>query len=214
MKPQEKYKTVQIGDLTFTANTGLRLPPNLSLLATMNTSDQNVFTLDNAFQRRWEMELVENKFGTGDEGENQKNAKIEGTKITWENFQTKINTLISDLSKDSGFSSMVDKRLGCWFVKAEEVNGEFIITQETFKNKILKYLWDDAFKFNRDVFSDKNGDEFGDFEKLLEKVDFAKENFDVFKDIKFETDDTTVISLDTAVTSSEQNVISSAVEPI
>ena len=46
--------------LNFTSNTGIRLPPNLSLLATMNTSDQNVFTLDNAFQRRWDMKLVPN----------------------------------------------------------------------------------------------------------------------------------------------------------
>ena len=46
--------SVPVGNITFTENTGIRLPPNLSLLATMNTSDQNVFTLDNAFQRRWD----------------------------------------------------------------------------------------------------------------------------------------------------------------
>ncbi len=36
----------------------IRLPANLSIIATMNTSDQNVFTLDNAFQRRFDMVLV------------------------------------------------------------------------------------------------------------------------------------------------------------
>ena len=36
----------------------VRIPSNLSILGTMNTSDQNVFTLDTAFQRRWNMRLI------------------------------------------------------------------------------------------------------------------------------------------------------------
>ena len=40
----------------------VRIPSNLSIIGTMNTSDQNVFTLDTAFQRRWDMYLVENNF--------------------------------------------------------------------------------------------------------------------------------------------------------
>lgn len=35
----------------------VRIPSNLSIIGTMNTSDQNVFTLDTAFQRRWDMLL-------------------------------------------------------------------------------------------------------------------------------------------------------------
>ena len=31
----------------------VRIPSNMSIVGTMNTSDQNVFTLDTAFQRRW-----------------------------------------------------------------------------------------------------------------------------------------------------------------
>ena len=182
-KISEKYSTVKIGDLTFTANTGIRLPPNFSIFATMNTSDQNVFILDNAFQRRWDMVLVKNEFG--DYSENQKLATIENSDITWETFQKTINEKISQFSKENNFSSMIDKRLGCWFVKAvpdkNDANGKYIITEDSFKNKILKYLWDDAFKFcHEDVFEAADN-----FESLLEEVKMDKPNFGVFKNVDF-----------------------------
>ena len=179
-KISEKYSTVKIGDLIFTANTGIRLPPNLSILATMNTSDQNVFTLDNAFQRRWDMVLVKNEFKP--ESENQKTAKIAGSNVAWESFHKKINEEISKVSIENNLSSMVDKRLGCWFVKAvKDENGGFEIKKEDFENKILKYLWDDAFKFNREVFESVEN-----FEELLGKVDMKAENFGVFRNLKFD----------------------------
>ena len=173
--------SVPIGNITFTENTSIRLPPNLSLFATMNTSDQNVFTLDNAFQRRWDMKLVENKF-EGEDAENQRNAKIGGTDVTWEIFQTHINKKISEISSSAGMSSMEDKRLGCWFVK--ETDGK--ISKEKFAEKVLKYLWDDAFKFNHDdIF---NIQENASFESIVEKFK-GKENescdWSIFKDASF-----------------------------
>ena len=192
----ESQKTIEIGNLHFSANTGIRLPPNLSILATMNTSDQNVFILDNAFQRRWDMVLVKNEFGddsekakTEEEQKNidrQKTALIEGSKITWETFHKTINEKISQFSRENNFSSMIDKRLGCWFVKAvpddkNDTNGKYIITEDSFKNKVLKYLWDDAFKFSReDVFEDADN-----FESLLEKVKMGESNFGIFKNFGF-----------------------------
>ncbi|WP_308690460.1 AAA family ATPase [uncultured Treponema sp.] len=187
----ESQKAIEIGNLHFSANTGIRLPPNLSILATMNTSDQNVFILDNAFQRRWDMVLVKNEFGKAKTEEEQKNvdqqktAKIGDSQITWETFQKTINEKISQFSKENNFSSMIDKRLGCWFVKAvpdkTDANGKYIITEDSFKNKILKYLWDDAFKFcHEDVFEDADN-----FEALLEKVKMDKPDFGVFKNVDF-----------------------------
>lgn len=187
----ESQKAIEIGNLHFSANTGIRLPPNLSILATMNTSDQNVFILDNAFQRRWDMVLVKNEFGKAKTEEEQKNvdqqktAQIGDSQITWETFQKTINEKISQFSKENNFSSMIDKRLGCWFVKAvpdkNDANGKYIITEDSFKNKILKYLWDDAFKFcHEDVFEDADN-----FEALLEKVKMDNADFGVFKNVDF-----------------------------
>lgn len=38
----------------------IKIPGNLTILATMNTADQNVFTLDTAFKRRWSLRNIKN----------------------------------------------------------------------------------------------------------------------------------------------------------
>lgn len=168
--------SVNVGDYTWTENTCIRLPPNLSLLATMNTSDQNVFTLDNAFQRRWDMELVPNS--CDDPTQMDASISIKGKTITWKSFQSKINEVIAEKGNESGFSSMEDKRLGCWFIK----NDEGKIDSEKFGNKVLKYLWDDAFKFNRsEIFID----EVKNFEEL-KNLFIGDKGFEIFKDINFD----------------------------
>lgn len=168
--------SINVGGYTWTEITGIRLPPNLSLLATMNTSDQNVFTLDNAFQRRWDMELVPNS--CDDKTQMDASISVKGKTITWKSFQSKINEVIAEKGNESGFSSMEDKRLGCWFIK----NDEGKIDSEKFANKVLKYLWDDAFKFNRsEIFID----EVKNFEKL-KNLFIGDKGFEIFNDIIFE----------------------------
>lgn len=169
--------SIQIGNIRFDSNTAIRLPPNLSILATMNTSDQNVFTLDNAFQRRFDMELVRNEFDLTKPAVNaQYNAEIDDTGIKWGQFWGWINAKITATLK--GLSSTEDKRLGVWFVS--NVGG--IIDDKVFAEKVLKFLWDDVFKFKRpQVFAE----EIDTLEKLInsfEKPSEGKERFDVFKD--------------------------------
>lgn len=165
----EIRKTVP--ELNWTANTGIRLPPNLSLFATMNTSDQNVFTLDNAFQRRWEMELVQNQ--CSDSSQMDAKITVNNQSITWKNFQTQINSIIGEKSNEGGLSSMEDKRLGCWFIKAENN----AINEKKFANKVLKYLWDDAFKFcHQEIFES----DIKNFEELQNR--FFEKGFDVFSE--------------------------------
>ena len=125
--------------LHFSANTAIRLPPNLSIYATMNTSDQNVFTLDNAFQRRWDMELVPNTCNWNDaDHKNQAQLPIGDTDIRWETFRKAINSEISD----GDFFNADDKQLGLFFIEAEDDK----IDGKKFANKVLKYLWADVFK--------------------------------------------------------------------
>ena len=169
--------SIQIGNIRFDSNTAIRLPPNLSILATMNTSDQNVFTLDNAFQRRFDMELVRNEFDLTKPAVNaQYNAEIDDTGIKWGQFWGWINAKITATLK--GLSSTEDKRLGVWFVS----NAGGIIDDKIFAEKVLKFLWDDAFKFKRpQIFADG----IDTLEKLInffEKPSEGKERFDVFKD--------------------------------
>lgn len=178
---QDSYdgKAIDVNGIHFSGNTGIRLPPNLSILATMNTSDQNVFTLDNAFQRRWDMKIVENVFGTTQEEINQKDAFVDSKHIiTWERFQKAINIKIGKMSQEAGLSSMEDKRLGCWFVSAENKDGAFVIPKDVFAEKVLKYLWDDAFKFNREKI-------FNGYQTLedLTKAFKGESEFAVFKDL-------------------------------
>ena len=128
------------------------IPSNMSILCTMNTSDQNVFTLDTAFQRRWSMRLIKNKF-IGEEEKQFANTKILDTDITWNKFFSEINRII--LSKNIRMTSSEDKRLGTHFVAKEDL--QYVEGDEKqnnkFPEKVLKYLWDDAFKFTKeDIF--------------------------------------------------------------
>ena len=73
---------------------------------------------------------------------------------------------------------MEDKRLGSWFVKAVKQGDDYIIPKDLFAEKVLKYLWDDAFKFCREkVF---NG--YTNLESLTRDFKGQKE-FSVFKDL-------------------------------
>lgn len=145
----ESNKSVNISGICFSENTGIRLPPNLSILATMNTSDQNVFTLDNAFQRRWDMKYIPNKIDyikAPREQQNQYDSMIGKTKISWGVFRDVVNDFIAN--PENSFSNAEDKQLGLFFISADvdisEESGN--IKEDEFANKVLKYLWNDIFK--------------------------------------------------------------------
>ena len=118
------------------------IPSNMWIVATMNTSDQNVFTLDTAFKRRWKMEYIRNIFDPNDKkySKQLREAKIPNTEITWEQFVTEINKKIAN---DDSTINSEDKQMGMYFVTLEEVQNE-----KEFAEKILSYIWDDVAKID------------------------------------------------------------------
>ena len=209
----ENVAKVVYGDATHK----VRIPANLSILGTMNTSDQNVFTLDTAFQRRWRMRLIENNFFNVRKSLAQ--AEILDTGVTWRKFCETINTII--IGNKAKMASAEDKRLGVYFVhendlkfddrakpkpphtvfaseyndllKAEIMNGtpedaarlaevrEALMQIRIFPEKVIKYLWDDAFKFNPEALFDT--DTMDDLEKVIRTfvLNTGKDRFKIFR---------------------------------
>lgn len=126
----------------------IKLPPNLTIVATMNTSDQNVFTMDTAFQRRWEMKHIPNKFDKDDQTTAHSNKKLPNSEISWGAFAQTINKKMH--TANLGFGGTEDKSLGVYFATDNDLDDA-----ERFAEKVLKYLWDDAFKLGRkELFND------------------------------------------------------------
>lgn len=136
----------------------MALPPNMSILATMNTSDQSLFPIDSAFKRRWDWKYIKIKKGKKENGEelgwniqikdaNGEPVKIidENTTLSWWNFIQKVNEIIASMT------SSADKQLGYFFCKPSEKANETdekptIITADTLVGKVIFYLWNDVFK--------------------------------------------------------------------
>lgn len=192
----------------------VRIPSNLSIIGTMNTSDQNVFTLDTAFQRRWDMRLIENNFDNVDP--ELADAEILDTTVTWRNFCTAINGIV--VGNSARMTSSEDKRLGAYFVhirdlkkdermgnlsdgeydglRKKESAGTLTDTEKVrlaeireamkqyrkFPEKVIKYLWDDAFKFNREVVFEST--EYQSLEQVIRAFMYAQgiDRFKMFKE--------------------------------
>jgi 5-methylcytosine-specific restriction protein B len=94
----------------------LRLPPNLSLIGTMNTSDESVYYMDTAFKRRWDFSFLPWQ-GDGDDPAKkaQGQAKVAATPHTWHALLCKLNNFIAAEFRGRRVD---DKQVGLWFIKA------------------------------------------------------------------------------------------------
>jgi hypothetical protein len=124
-------------------NNGLKLPSNLTILATMNTSDQSLFPMDSAFKRRWDWEYIPicyeeiTEDGRNNESYNYKVNIDDNHYFHWIEFIKKVNIRIK-----SNPNLGMDKCIGNYFIKS---NSNEIIVNE-FINKVVFYLWNDVFK--------------------------------------------------------------------
>lgn len=116
----EEHKGIKGGKLS--------LPPNLHILATMNTSDQSLFPMDSAFKRRWDWEYVPvdyNEIGSdfvitlGEE------------KYRWLEFLKIANERIRKATDSE------DKQMGNFFIKTN-------VSEDEFKSKVMFYLWNEV----------------------------------------------------------------------
>mgnify|MGYP001317286605 CR=1 FL=1 len=123
------------------------IPPNLSLLATMNTSDNSIYFMDNAFKRRWDWEFV------NIEDDNQRSV-VASRRINlygqdscaWNDFVDKLNGFIRSHYKT--VRKIEDKQIGYFFINEQEINHEHI------KNKLMFFVWDSVFNTNRKPLTD------------------------------------------------------------
>ena len=139
-KELKEHLEIELKDNSSIDSEKLLLPPNLNILATMNTSDQSLFPMDSAFKRRWDWEYIPINYSR--EEDKNSSAKFEvklsdEESFKWLDFIEKVNEKISN-NDNLG----MDKCLGNYFIKPE--NDEIEI--ETFINKAIFYLWNDVFK--------------------------------------------------------------------
>ncbi len=145
-KELKEYLELQLGESPNIDSSKLLLPPNLNILATMNTSDQSLFPMDSAFKRRWDWEYVPINYKLS-EGNNSAKFKVELSELesfSWLNFIQSVNNLIKE-NENLG----ADKCIGNYFINPD-LN---VISLSEFINKAIFYLWNDVFK---DEMEDQN----------------------------------------------------------
>lgn len=151
----------------------IMIPHNLTIFATMNTSDQNIFPLDTAFKRRWNRERITNDWGKVG---HIKGMYIPYTDITWENFAKTINKemISQSIKKDAPISE--DKQMGAYFANEDMLTDGPMekddVKLSNFENNILDYLYNDVTKFDHSIL----------FEKQLNSIDNIYERINLYID--------------------------------
>ena len=157
----------------------IKLPGNLFIFATMNTSDQNVFTLDTAFKRRWEFKKLINDFKDDHKFKGMYIPSLISLNVTWEELVNAINEYMLELTDNLNNE---DKQIGVYFVdktgmRKEETSLSSEEDTKKFAYKVLEYLWDDVSKFARDKWFKED---IKSLDQLVEE--YLKSGTEVFSD--------------------------------
>ena len=145
----KKYLAKELGGNTDDYNK-IKIPDNMFIWATMNSADQGVFPMDTAFKRRWDFTYL----GIDDNDQDLQGKYVyladdKSQKVEWNKLRKAINNFLAKEKINE------DKQLGPYFISrsivvpkdSEEIDrGRFI---NTFKNKVIMYLFEDAAKQKR-----------------------------------------------------------------
>lgn len=120
----------------------LSLPPNLTILATMNSSDQGVNSLDTAFKRRWAIKYMPIDYTKATPGILR--IPVQGVEcdIEWGNFSKIINDKLMVLGIPE------DRLLGHRFLSASDIVDRQS-AHDTLCYKLLVYLWEDVLRHGK-----------------------------------------------------------------
>ena len=122
----------------------LKIPSNLSLLATMNSSDQAVMPMDTAFKRRWQFKYLQIDYSKASKG--TLNIPIESAgNITIQPIKWSILAMV--INKHLATERIPEDRLlGHRFISETELQKD---PDNTLKGKLLMYLWDDVLRHSQ-----------------------------------------------------------------
>ncbi|WP_312187835.1 AAA family ATPase [Enterococcus sp.] len=137
---------------------GLIFPPNFYIWTTMNSADQGVMPMDTAFKRRWEQRY----FGINDSYNINKvefsrykkiivKSALENEAhglISWNDIRVFLNERLTLMKVPE------DKLIGPYFISKSILESTNEQLTESFKTKVLMYLFDDAAKQRpKDIFA-------------------------------------------------------------
>lgn len=125
-------------------NQEIKLPPNLSVIGTMNTSDNSIYYMDSAFKRRWDWEYIDIKSEHIDEKLKTRTIEVVGKQdypYPWVKFVDSLNDFLK--SQNASIRKIEDKQIGYYFIKEE------IVSKEAIRNKLMFFLWDSVFTNNK-----------------------------------------------------------------
>ncbi len=120
----------------------IRIPYNLSIFGTMNTSDNSIYFMDNAFKRRWEWEYVDWEQDDDQEVNNVILKNYGNGTLKWKDLVKKFNIFIKDNHNSVRSGRIEDMQIGYHFINTA------IVTEDQIKNKLMFFIWDSV--FNRD----------------------------------------------------------------
>lgn len=147
-KTSEKYDKYQaiifeeINEQNLAKERKIKIPANLSIVGTMNTSDNSIYFMDSAFKRRWDWEFIEIEDEVQRGLLTERRINLFGQdKGEWCSFVDKLNLFIR--SNYKLIRKIEDKQLGYRFINNPT------ISESDIKNKLMFFIWDSVFSNNK-----------------------------------------------------------------